>query len=31
MLIHKLLFLNANFYVSEYLDKIHSQIVQDTE
>jgi ABC-type multidrug transport system fused ATPase/permease subunit len=30
-LIHKLLFLNANFYVSEDLDKIHSQIVQDTE
>jgi ABC-type transport system involved in cytochrome bd biosynthesis fused ATPase/permease subunit len=30
-LIHKLLFLNAQFYVSEYLDKIHSQIVQDTE
>jgi len=30
-LIQKLLFLNANFYVSEDLDKIHSQIVQDTE
>ena len=30
-LIHKLLFLNAHFYVSEDLDKIHSQIVQDTE
>lgn len=30
-LIHKLLFLNANFYVSEDIDKIHSQIVQDTE
>ena len=30
-LIHKLLFLNANFYVSEDLDKIHSHIVQDTE
>ena len=30
-LIHKLLFINANFYVSEDLDKIHCQIVQDTE
>ena len=30
-LLHKLIFLNANFYVSEDLDKIHSQIVQDTE
>lgn len=30
-LIYKLLFLNAHFYVSEDLDKIHSQIVQDTE
>lgn len=28
---HKLIFLNANFYVSENLDKIHSQIVHDTE
>jgi ABC-type bacteriocin/lantibiotic exporter with double-glycine peptidase domain len=30
-LIQKLLFLNTNFYVSEDLDRIHSQIVQDTE
>ena len=30
-LIHKILFLNTHFYVSEDLDKIHSQIVQDTE
>lgn len=30
-LLHKLIYLNAHFYVAEDLDKIHSQIVQDTE
>lgn len=30
-LLHRLIFLKAHFYVSEDLDKIHSQIVQDTE
>lgn len=30
-LLHKLIFLNATFYVNEDLEKIHSQIVHDTE
>jgi ABC-type bacteriocin/lantibiotic exporter with double-glycine peptidase domain len=30
-LLHKVLFLNSAYYVHEDLDKVHSQIVQDTE
>lgn len=30
-LLHKLIFFSAHFYVDEDLDKIHNQIVQDTE